>query len=178
MIERKREVESVEEDVEKVRSLEAGGCAARVQALDNGDSASSALQVLLVLSFESLGLLRATFNLNIQNVLERRKSSKHIGKKYEVENNTTPLAEYRDSSLCERLLDALYRVEGDECIVVRQRHDRDVGHLSVKLKVEHDFKFGGHEPCRTSRTAPQDHSRSVGLRADCTRGEFLKRSLQ
>ena len=84
MIERKREVESVEEDVEKVRSLEAGGCAARAQALDNGDSTSSALQVLLVLSFESLGLLRATFNLNIQNVLERRKSSKHIGKKYEV----------------------------------------------------------------------------------------------
>ena len=73
MIERKREVESVEEDVEKVRSLEAGGCAARVQALDNGDSTSSALQVLLVLSFESLGLLRATFNLNIKNVSERQK---------------------------------------------------------------------------------------------------------
>ena len=78
MIERGREVELVEEDVEKVRSLEAAGCAARVQALD---STSSALQVLLVLSFESLGLLRATFNLNIQNVLER--SSKHIGEKYE-----------------------------------------------------------------------------------------------
>ena len=177
MIERKREVESVEEDVEKVRSLEAGECAARVQALDNGDSASSALQVLLVLNLESLGLLRATFNLNIQNVLERRKSSKHIGKKYEVENNTIPLAEYRDSSLCERFLDALYRVEGDECIVVRQRHDRDVGHLSVKLLVQ-DLDFRGQEPCRTSRTAPQDHSRSVGLRADCTRGESLKRSLQ
>ena len=66
MIERGREVELVEEeDVEKVRSLEAAGCAARVQALDNGDSKSSALQVLLVLSFESLGLLRATFNLNM-----------------------------------------------------------------------------------------------------------------
>ena len=68
MIERGREVESVEEDVEKVRSLEAGGCAARAQALDNSDSASSALQVLLVLSLESLGLLRATFNLKIQNM--------------------------------------------------------------------------------------------------------------
>ena len=74
MIERKREVESVEEDVEKVRSLEAAGCAARVQALDNGNSTSSALQVLLVLSFESLRLLRATFNLNIQNVSERHKT--------------------------------------------------------------------------------------------------------
>ena len=74
MIERKREVESVEEDVEKVRSLEAGGCAARVQALDNGDSASSALQVLLVLSLESLGLLRATFNLNIQDKAQEFKT--------------------------------------------------------------------------------------------------------
>ena len=83
MIERKREVESVEEDVEKVRSLEAGGCAARAQALDNSDSASSALQVLLVISYESLGLLRATFNLNIQNASERHKSSKHTGKRYE-----------------------------------------------------------------------------------------------
>ena len=64
MIELGREVESVEEDVENVRSLEAGGCAASAQALDKGDSTSSALQVLLVLSFESLGLLRATFNLN------------------------------------------------------------------------------------------------------------------
>ena len=82
MIERKREVESVEEDVENVRSLEAGGCAARAQALDNGDSTSSALQVLLVLSFESLGLLRATFNLNLQNASERHASSEHIGKKY------------------------------------------------------------------------------------------------
>ena len=90
MIERAREVELVEEeDVEKVRSLEAAGCAARVQALDNGDSPSSALQVLLVLSFESLGLLRATFNLNIQNVLERHKSSKHTGKKCEVKYETT-----------------------------------------------------------------------------------------
>ena len=71
MIERKREVESVEEDVEKVRSLEACGCAARMQALDNSDSASSALQVLLVLSLESLGLLRATFNLNIQNKAQK-----------------------------------------------------------------------------------------------------------
>ena len=58
---------------------------------------------------------------------------------------------------------------------MRQRHDRDVGHLSVKL-IEHDFKFGGQEPCRTSRTAPRDHSRSVGLQVDCTRVEFLKRS--
>ena len=74
MIERKREVESVEEDVEKVRSLEAGGCAARVQALDNGDSTSSALQVLLVLSLESLGLLRATFNLNIQDKAQEFKT--------------------------------------------------------------------------------------------------------
>ena len=75
MIERGREVELFEEeDVEKVRSLEAGGCAARVQALDNGDSASSALQVLLVLSFESLGLLRATFNLNIQNKAQKFKT--------------------------------------------------------------------------------------------------------
>ena len=82
MSERGREVELVEEDVEKVRSLEACGCAARVQALDKGDSASSALQVLLVLSFESLGLLRATFNLNIQNASERHASSEHIGKKY------------------------------------------------------------------------------------------------
>ena len=42
MIERGREVELVEEeDVEKVRNLEAAGCAARVQALDNGDSPSS-----------------------------------------------------------------------------------------------------------------------------------------
>ena len=57
MIERRREVELVEEDVEKVGSFEAAGCAARVQALDNGDSTSSAMQVLLVLSFESLGLL-------------------------------------------------------------------------------------------------------------------------
>ena len=68
MIELGREVEPVEEDVENVRSLEAGGCAARLQALDNSDSASSALQVLLVLSLESLGLLRATFNLKIQNM--------------------------------------------------------------------------------------------------------------
>ena len=74
MIELGREVEPVEEDVEKVRSLEAGGCAARVQALDNGDSTSSALQVLLVLSFESLGLLRATFNLNIQNKAQKLKT--------------------------------------------------------------------------------------------------------
>ena len=71
MIERGREVESVEEDVDRVRSLEAGGCAARAQALDNSDSASSALQVLLVLSLESLGLLRATFNLNIQNKAQK-----------------------------------------------------------------------------------------------------------
>ena len=73
MIELGREVESVEEDVEKVRNLEAGGggCAARLQALDKGDSASSALQVLLVLSLESLGLLRATFNLNIQNKAQK-----------------------------------------------------------------------------------------------------------
>ena len=76
MIERGREVESVEEDVEKVRSLEAGGCAARAQALDKGDSASSALQVLLVLSLESLGLLRATFNLNIQNKAQKFKTSR------------------------------------------------------------------------------------------------------
>ena len=75
MIERGREVELVEEeDVEKVRSLEAAGCAARVQALDNGDSTSSALQVLLVLSFESLGLLRATFNLNIQDKAQEFKT--------------------------------------------------------------------------------------------------------
>ena len=74
MIERKREVESVEEDVEKVRSLEAGGCAARVQALDSSDSASSALQVLLVLSLESLGLLRDTVNLNIQNKAQKFKT--------------------------------------------------------------------------------------------------------
>ena len=74
MIELGREVEPVEEDVEKVRSLEAGGCAARVQALDTGDSTSSALQVLLVLSFESLGLLRATFNLNIQNKAQKLKT--------------------------------------------------------------------------------------------------------
>ena len=74
MIERGREVELVEEDEEKVRSLEAGGCAERVQALDNGDSASSALQVLLVLSFESLGLLRATFNLNIQDKAQEFKT--------------------------------------------------------------------------------------------------------
>ena len=74
MSERGRELELVEEeDVEKVRSLEAAGCAARVQALGNGDFTSSELQVLLVLSFESLGLLRATFNLNIQNVSERQK---------------------------------------------------------------------------------------------------------
>ena len=84
MIELGREVEPVEEDVEKVRSLEAGGCAARAQALDKGDSASSALQVLLVLSLESLGLLRATFNLNIRNASERHKSSIKIGKKYVV----------------------------------------------------------------------------------------------
>ena len=71
MIERGKEVELVEEDVEKVRSLEATGCAARVQALDDGDSTSSALQVLLVLSLESLGLLRATFNLNIQNKAQK-----------------------------------------------------------------------------------------------------------
>ena len=52
MIERGREVELVEEeDVEKVRSLEAAGCAARVQALGNADSTSTELQVLLVLSF-------------------------------------------------------------------------------------------------------------------------------
>ena len=75
MIERGREVELVEEeDVEKVRSLEAGGCAARAQALDKGDSTSSALPVVLVLSLESLGLLRATFNLNLQNASERHKS--------------------------------------------------------------------------------------------------------
>ena len=76
MIERGREVELVEEeDVEKVRSLEAAGCAARVQALDNADSLhSSALQVLLVLSFESLGLLRATFNLNVQNMAQKFKT--------------------------------------------------------------------------------------------------------
>ena len=75
MIEGGREVELVEEeDVEKVRSLEAGGCAARAQALDNGDSTSSALQVLLVLSLESLGLLRATFNLNIQNKAQKLKT--------------------------------------------------------------------------------------------------------
>ena len=72
MIEGGREVELVEEeDVEKVRSLEAGGCAARAQALDDSDSAPSALQVLLVLSLESLGLLRATFNLNIQNKAQK-----------------------------------------------------------------------------------------------------------
>ena len=74
MIERGREIESVEEDVEKVRSLEAGGCTARVQALDSSDSASSALQVLLVLSLESLGLLRDTFNLNIQNKAQKFKT--------------------------------------------------------------------------------------------------------
>ena len=74
MIELGREVEPVEEDVEKVRSLEACGCAARVQALDKGDSTSSALQVLLVLSLESLGLLRATFNLNIQNMAQKFKT--------------------------------------------------------------------------------------------------------
>ena len=75
MIERRREVELVEEeDVEKVGSFEAAGCAARAQALDNSDSASSALQVLLVLSLESLGLLRATFNLNIQNMAQKFKT--------------------------------------------------------------------------------------------------------
>ena len=74
MIERGREVELVEEDVEKVGSLEAGGCAARVQALDNSDSTSSALQVLLVISYESLGLLRATFNLNIRNLAQKFKT--------------------------------------------------------------------------------------------------------
>ena len=84
MIELGREVESVEEDVEKVGSFEAAGCAARMQALGNADSTSTELQVLLVLSFESLGLLRATFNLNIYGMYQRRKSSKHTGKKYEV----------------------------------------------------------------------------------------------
>ena len=74
MIELGREVESVEEDVEKVRSLEACGCAARMQALGNADSTSTELQVLLVLSFESLGLLRATFNLNIQNMAQKFKT--------------------------------------------------------------------------------------------------------
>ena len=74
MIKRKREVESVEGDVEKVRSLEACGCAARAQALDKGDSTSSAMQVLLVLSFESLGLLRATFNLDIENKAQKFKT--------------------------------------------------------------------------------------------------------
>ena len=75
MIERGREVELVEEeDLDKVRSLEAGGCAARVQALDSSDSASSALQVLLVLSLESLGLLRDTFNLDIQNKAQKFKT--------------------------------------------------------------------------------------------------------
>ena len=75
MSERGRELELVEEeDVEKVRSLEAAGCAARVQALDSGNSTSSALQVLLVLSFESLGLLRATFNLNIQDKAQEFKT--------------------------------------------------------------------------------------------------------
>ena len=75
MIERGREVELVEEgDVEKVGSFEAAGCAARMQALGNADSTSTELQVLLVLSFESLGLLRATFNLNIQNMAQKFKT--------------------------------------------------------------------------------------------------------
>ena len=75
MIERGREVELVEEeDVEKVGSFEAAGCAARMQALGNADSTSTELQVLLVLSFESLGLLRATFNLNKQNKAQKFKT--------------------------------------------------------------------------------------------------------
>ena len=96
MIERKREVESVEEDVEKVRSLEAGGCAARVQALDNGDSTSSALQVLLVLSLESLGLLRATFNLNIQDKALKYISERNM--KYEAAQYLWPNIEIRVSA--------------------------------------------------------------------------------
>ena len=97
MIERKREVESVEEDVEKVRSLEAGGCAARAQALDNGDSTSSALQVLLVLSLESLGLLRATFNLNIQNMAQKFKTYRR-DMKYETAQYLWPNIEIRVSA--------------------------------------------------------------------------------
>ena len=101
MIEGGREVELVEEeDVEKVGSFEAAGCAARMQALDNSDSASSALQVLLVLSFESLGLLRATFNLNLQNALERHKSSKKSERnmKYETTQYLWPNIEIRVSA--------------------------------------------------------------------------------
>ena len=54
MIERGREVELVEEDVEKVRSLEAAGCAARVQALDSGNSTSSAPETSTGSEFLSL----------------------------------------------------------------------------------------------------------------------------